>query len=54
MKAYAKTIMAFFTSLGTWGGTAFVDGHLTAVEAFGLCGVLVVTVGVWAVPNDPA
>lgn len=52
MNKYAKAIMAFFTSLGTWGATAFADNGLTAVEAFGLCGVIVVTVGVFAVPND--
>lgn len=51
---FSKAIVAFFTALGTWGVTAFADGHLTAVEAFGLCGVVVVTAGVFAVANTPA
>lgn len=52
MKTYAKAIIALFTALGTWGGTAFADGTLDAVEAFGLCGVIVATAAVWAIPND--
>lgn len=51
MSPYLKAVMAFFTSLGTWGATAFADNGLTAVEAFGLCGVVVATVAVFAVPN---
>lgn len=47
-----KAIVAFFTALGTWGATAFADGHLDAVEAFGLCGVVVATTLVWAVKNS--
>lgn len=54
MSQYAKAIMAFFTALGTWGATAFADNGLTIVEAFGLCGVIVTTVGVFAIPNAPA
>jgi hypothetical protein len=50
---YAKAVMAFFTALGTWGATAFADNGLTVVEAFGLCGVIVTTVGVFAIPNLP-
>jgi hypothetical protein len=50
---YPKAIAAFFTALGTWGGTAFADNGLTAVEAFGLCGVVVATVAVWGVTNKP-
>ena len=53
MSMYAKAITAFFTALGTWGGTAFADGHLDAVEAFGLCGVVVATFAVWQVTNKP-
>jgi hypothetical protein len=53
MSRYAKAITAFFTALGTWGVTAFADGTLTTVELFGLCGVIVVTAGVFQVPNTP-
>lgn len=53
MTTIAKAAMAFFTSLGTWGATAFADNGLTAVEAFGLCGVVVATIAVWAIPNEP-
>lgn len=53
MKPYAKAIMAFFTSLGTWGTTALSDNGLTTIELFGLCGVIVATVAVFTVPNDP-
>lgn len=53
MSRYAKSLMAFFTALGTWGVTAYSDNAVTSVEMFGLCGVLVTTVGVFAVPNDP-
>jgi hypothetical protein len=48
---YNKTIIAFFTALGTWGTTVGADGHFTAVELFGLCGVVVATLGVYAIPN---
>jgi len=52
MSQIAKAVVAFFTALGTWGATALADGHLDPVEWFGLCGVIVVTAGVWAVPNS--
>jgi hypothetical protein len=51
MNAYAKAIAAFFTALGTWGSTCLADGRMDGAEWFGLCGVVVVTVGVWAIPN---
>jgi hypothetical protein len=54
MNNVAKAIVAFFTSLGTWGVTAFADGHLSAVELFGLCGVMVATATVFLVPNKGA
>lgn len=54
MNVYAKAIVAFFTALGTWGSTALADGKLTGPEWFGLCGVAVITAGVWAVPNAVA
>lgn len=50
MKA-AKALIAFLTALGTWGATAFADNGLTAVEAFGLCGVLVAGIMVYTIPN---
>lgn len=51
MEYYYKAIAAFFTALGTWGVTAFADDGVTAVEAFGLCGVVVATVSVFQVKN---
>lgn len=51
MEYYYKAIAAFFTGLGTWGITAFADGKLDAVEAFGLCGVVVATVSVFQIKN---
>lgn len=50
----AKAAIAFLTALGTWGGTALADGHVDGVEAFGLTGVLVATIAVYAVTNKPA
>jgi hypothetical protein len=54
MSRYAKTIAAFFTSLGTWGATAFADGELTEVEMFGLCGVVAATLAVYQIANKEA
>lgn len=54
MSAYAKAIIAFFTALGTWGTTSLADGRMDGAEWFGLCGVVVVTAGVWAIPNAKA
>lgn len=51
MNKAAKAIMAFFTALGTWGTTALADSGLDGPEWFGLCGVIVATVGVYAIPN---
>lgn len=51
MSYYSKAIVAFFTALGTWGATAFADGTLNAVEAFGLCGVVVATAAVFQIEN---
>ena len=51
MSRVAKAIMAFFTTLGTWGTTAMADNGLDNAEWFGLCGVIVATAGVWAIPN---
>lgn len=51
MATVAKALIATLTALGTWGATALADGHLTAVEAFGLCGVAVAGLAVWAIPN---
>lgn len=53
MAKYNKAIAAFFTALGTWGGTAMADGQIDGVEAFGLCGVIVATFAVWGVTNTP-
>lgn len=54
MLKYTKAVMAFFTALGTWGATAFADNGLTAVEAFGLCGVIVAALAVYQFPNEGA
>lgn len=51
MATVAKALMAVLTGLGTWGVTAFADGKLDAVEVFGLTGVIVAGLAVWAVPN---
>lgn len=51
MEYYNKAVVAFFTALGTWGATAFADNGVTAVELFGLCGVIVATAGVFQVKN---
>lgn len=47
----AKSVITFFTALGTWGGTAMLDGQIDGVEWFGLCGVVVATALVYAIPN---
>lgn len=52
MKTAAKALVATLTALGTWGATAMADGQVDGVEAFGLCGVIVAGLTVWAIPND--
>lgn len=49
----AKAITAAVTALGTWGATALSDGKASPVELFGLCGVIVAGLSVWAVTNAP-
>lgn len=51
MTLYLKAIIAFFGGLGTWGGTALADGQVDGVEWFGLCGVVVMALAVFQVPN---
>ena len=51
LKPYAKAIAAFLTALGTWGYTAGADEVYSDQELWGLCGVAVVGLSVWAVPN---
>lgn len=53
-KEIAKSIVAFLTALGTWGATAAADGQYTQEELWGLCGVVVVGLATWAVPNHVA
>ena len=48
---YAKCIAAFLTALGTWGYTAGADEVYSDQELWGLCGVAVVGLSTWAVPN---
>lgn len=50
MKSIAKALIAFLTALGTWGATAAPDGY-TQEELWGLCGVAVAGLAVWATPN---
>jgi hypothetical protein len=52
MKAYVKSISAFFGLLGTWGATAGSDGHYDQVELWGLTGVIVGTLAVYSFPNS--
>jgi hypothetical protein len=47
-----KALVALFTALGTWGATAAPDGY-TQEELWGLCGVAVAFVTVFAFPNTP-
>lgn len=51
MKEAAKALIATLTALGTWGATAAADGNYDQVELWGLCGVAVVGLGVYATPN---
>lgn len=51
MAKYAKAIIATLTALGTWGTTVFADGELNAIETFGLTGVVVSGLLVYAYPN---
>lgn len=53
-KEIAKALVATITALGTWGATAAADGTYDQVELWGLCGVAVVGLGVWIVPNQTA
>lgn len=53
MKRITKAIIASLTALGTWGTTAMADGQVDGVEAFGLCGVVVAGLAVWAGSNEP-
>jgi len=48
---WAKALVATLTALGTWGATALVDGGVSPVEWFGLCGVVTAGLVTWAVPN---
>lgn len=52
MKAYAKSIAAFLTALGTWGTTSLAEGGITGAEWFGIAGVAAATLLVWAIPNQ--
>ena len=55
----AKALIAFLLSLATWGGTALAPNSegvssVEPAEWFGLCGVLVAAIAVFAYPNRPA
>lgn len=47
----AKALIGALTAFGTWGGTALADGKIEPVEWFGLTGVAVVGLTVFAVKN---
>jgi 4-hydroxybenzoate polyprenyltransferase len=51
MSRYLKAITAFLTALASWLGTALAENGIEEQEWVGLLGVLVVTLGVFAVPN---
>lgn len=53
VKENAKALIAFLTALGTWGATASADG-IQAQEWWGLTGVFVAGLTVWAVSNAPS
>lgn len=50
-RVIAKALIASLTALGTWGGTALADDHVTGVEWFGLTGVVVAGLAVYATKN---
>ena len=54
MKQYVKLISAILGGVSSWGLTAALDDNITAVEYFGLLGVLGTAFAVWAFPNDDA
>lgn len=49
---YAKAIATFCGAISTWGVTAAASGGISAVELFGLLGVLGSTILVAAYPNQ--
>lgn len=53
IKENAKALIAFLTALGTWGATASADG-IQAQEWWGLCGVFIAGLAVWATTNAPS
>lgn len=53
LKENAKAVAGAVTAFGTWGATAMADGQVDGVEAFGLCGVAVVFLTVFASTNAP-
>lgn len=54
MNLVAKAVIAFLSALGTWGATALASDGITGAEWFGLCGVVVAGLAVYAIPNQPA
>ena len=53
MSTYMKAIVAVLTGVSTWGVTAVADGHVDAVELFGLLGVVAAGLGVYGARNAP-
>ena len=47
-----KAIVAVLAALATWGITASADESYTAAEWWGLLGVAVAAIAVYAIPND--
>lgn len=52
MATVRKAVAALFALVGTWGMTALADGHLSAVEWFGLIAVIGGTGAVFGIRND--
>lgn len=46
-----KAIVGGLLAVSTWGGTALLDGRVTAVEWFGLLGAVVTAASVYIVKN---
>jgi hypothetical protein len=53
VRLYTKALCAFFGSLGTWGASAGADGVYDQIELWGLTGVALTTLAVFALPNTP-
>lgn len=53
LKENAKSVIASMTALSAWGTTAAAENGITGAEWFGLLGVPVAGLTVWAATNAP-